>query len=109
LETLTGLSRALTASLDPETIMPAVVDAALTLFPGWECELWTVEGERVRFMAGSIDARADTEGPAELPLGQGLVGEAAAAGDPPGWWRISRRGRGAASIRAFAPRSSRRA
>src|SRR5215813_1588386 len=80
LETLTGLSRALTASLDPETIMPAVVDAALTLFPGWACELWTVEGERIRFMAGSIDARDDTEVPAELPLGQGLVGEVAVSG-----------------------------
>src|SRR5215831_3671851 len=80
LETLTGLSRALTASLDPETIMPAVVDAALTLFPGWACELWTVEGERIRFMAGSIDTRDDTEVPAELPLRQGLVGEVAASG-----------------------------
>src|SRR5262249_54587006 len=80
LETLTGLSRALTASLDPDTIMPAVADAALALFPGWACELWTVEGERVSFVAGSLDGRDDTEVRAELPLGQGLVGEVAVSG-----------------------------
>ena len=80
LETLTGLSRALTASLDPETIMPAVVDAALTLFPGWACRLWTVEGEQVRFMAGSGGESDGGETPLELTLGQGLVGEAAASG-----------------------------
>jgi GAF domain-containing protein/CheY-like chemotaxis protein len=80
LETLTGLSRALTASLDPETIMPAVVDAALTLFPGWACELWTVEGDHVRFMAGPGDEREGAEIRPELALGQGLVGEVAVSG-----------------------------
>jgi len=79
LETLTGLSRALTASLDPETIMPAVVDAALTLFPGRVCQLWTVEGDRVRFVAGfGHEGRAWA--PWELTLGQGLVGAVAASG-----------------------------
>jgi signal transduction histidine kinase/signal transduction protein with GAF and PtsI domain/CheY-like chemotaxis protein len=80
LETLTGLSRALTASLDPDTILPAVVDAALTLFPGGACRLWTVEGERVRMSAGSADERDGGQAPPELPLGQGLVGEVAASG-----------------------------
>jgi len=80
LETLTGLSRALTASLDPDTIMPAVVGAALTLFPGWACRLWTVEGERVRFMAGSTDDGDGAEPRQELMLGEGLVGEVAASG-----------------------------
>ena len=80
LETLTGLSRALTASLDPETILPAVVDAALTLFPGGACTLWTVEGERVRWRAGSGDERGGGESRPELALGQGLVGEVAASG-----------------------------
>jgi len=79
LETLTGLSRALTASLDPETIMPAVVDAAVTLFPGRACRLWTVEGDRVRFVAGSdLDDHAEPR--RELTLGQGLVGEVAVSG-----------------------------
>ena len=79
LETLTGLSRALTASLDPETIMPAVVDAALTLFPGRACRLWTVEGDRVRLVAGSgHEDRAEAR--KELTLGQGLVGEVAVSG-----------------------------
>src|SRR5262249_50283659 len=90
LETLTGLSRALTASLDPETIMPAVVDAALTLFPGWACELWTVEGERIRFMAGSVGARADTEGAPRGALGEGVGGGGAGWGSLPcrdaRWW-----------------------
>ena len=39
LETLTGSAALPTASLDPETILPAVVDAALTLFPGGACRL----------------------------------------------------------------------
>jgi GAF domain-containing protein len=79
LETLTGLSRALTASLDPETIMPAVVDAAGTLFPGRACRLWTVEGDRVRFVAGSdLDDHAEPR--RELTLGQELVGEVAVSG-----------------------------
>jgi len=80
LETLTGLSRALTASLDPETILPAVVDAALTLFPGGACRLWTLEGERVRQSAGRVDERDGDVAPQELALGQGLVGEVAASG-----------------------------
>jgi signal transduction histidine kinase/signal transduction protein with GAF and PtsI domain len=80
LETLTELSRALTASVDPEAILPAVVDAALTLFPGGACRLWTVEGERVRLRAGSGDERDGGPAPLELALGQGLVGEAAASG-----------------------------
>src|SRR6266571_264220 len=79
LETLTGLSRALTASLDPETILPAVVDAALTLFPGRACRLWTVAGDRVRLVAGSgHEDRAEAR--KELTLGQGLVGEVAVSG-----------------------------
>src|SRR2546428_918222 len=80
LETLTGLSRALTASLDPETILPAVVDAALTLFPGGACRLWTLEGEQLRPSAGPGDEREGDAAPPELALGQGLVGEAAASG-----------------------------
>jgi len=80
LETLTGLSRALTASLDPETILPAVVDAALTLFPGGTCALWTVEGDRVRWSAGSGDERDGGAPRPDLALGQGLVGEVAASG-----------------------------
>ncbi len=80
LETLTGLSRALTASLDPETILPAVVDAALTLFPGGACRLWTLEGERLRQSAAPGDERDADGTPLELPLGQGLVGEVAASG-----------------------------
>jgi PAS domain S-box-containing protein len=80
LETLTGLSRALTASLDPDTIMPAVVDAALTLFPGWVCRLWTVEDERVRLMAGAGEGSDGAEARMELTLGEGLVGEVAASG-----------------------------
>jgi GAF domain-containing protein/signal transduction histidine kinase/CheY-like chemotaxis protein len=80
LETLTGLSRALTASLDPDTILPAVVDAALTLFPGGACRLWTLEGERLRPSAAPADEREGDAAPPELPLGQGLVGEAAATG-----------------------------
>jgi GAF domain-containing protein len=79
LETLTGLSRVLTASLDPETMMPAVVDAALTLFPGRACRLWTVEGDRVRFVAGS-EQENYAEPRRELTVGQGLVGEVAASG-----------------------------
>jgi len=80
LETLTGLSRALTASLDPDTIMPAVVDAALTLFPGCACRLWTVEGERVRFMAAAGEENDGAVAGLELALGKGLVGEVAASG-----------------------------
>jgi PAS domain S-box-containing protein len=80
LETLTGLSRALTASLDPETILPAVVDAALTLFPGGACTLWTLEGDRLRPSAGPSGEREGDVAPPELALGQGLVGEAAASG-----------------------------
>src|SRR5438876_5949733 len=80
LETLTSLSRTLTASLDPETILPAVVDAALTLFPGGACRLWTLEGERLRQSAGPDDEREVDGAPLELPLGQGPVGEVAAAG-----------------------------
>jgi len=79
LETLTGLSRALTASLDPETILPAVVDAALTLFPGGTCSLWTVEGGRVRWSAGSGGERDGSAAGPDLALGQGLVGEVAAS------------------------------
>src|SRR5258705_6377533 len=70
LETLTGLSRALTASLDPETIMPAVVAAAGTLFPGRACRLWTVEGDRVRFVAGS-GLRDHHRAPRGAPPGAG--------------------------------------
>jgi len=81
LETLTGLSRALTASLDPETILPAVVDAALTLFPGSACQFWTLEGERLRLRAESGEARsAPGRSRPELALGEGLVGEVALSG-----------------------------
>jgi PAS domain S-box-containing protein len=79
LETLTGLSRTLTASLDPETILPAVVDAALTLFPGGACQLWTLEGERLRLRAESGEERSGPR-PPELALGEGVVGEVAATG-----------------------------
>jgi PAS domain S-box-containing protein len=80
LETLTGLSRALTASVDPEALLPAVVDAALTLFPGGVCTLWTVEGDRVRWSAGSAGEREGGESRPEVALGQGVVGEVAASG-----------------------------
>jgi PAS domain S-box-containing protein len=81
LETLTGLSRTLTASLDPETILPAVVDAALTLFPGGACQLWTLEGERLRLRAESgEEPSGPRRGPLELALGEGVVGEVAARG-----------------------------
>ena len=81
LETLTGLSRTLTASLDPETILPAVVDAALTLFPGGACQLWTLEGERLRLRAESGEERSGPRRrPPELALGEGVVGEVAATG-----------------------------
>jgi PAS domain S-box-containing protein len=81
LETLTGLSRTLTASLDPETILPAVVDAALTLFPGGACQLWTLEGDRLRLRAESGEERGGPRRPPpELALGEGVVGEVAATG-----------------------------
>ena len=80
LETLTELSRTLTASLDPETILPAVLDAALTLFPGGACTLWTVEGDRVRWSAGSGDESDGGAARPDLALGQGLVGEVAVSG-----------------------------
>ncbi len=80
LETLTELGRALTASLDTETILPAVMDAALTLFPGGACRLWTMERERVRWSAGSGGKLDRGESRSELALGQGLVGEVAASG-----------------------------
>jgi len=81
LETLTSLSRTLTASLDPETILPAVVDAALTLFPGGACQLWTLEGDRVRLRAESGEERGgQRRRPPELALGEGVVGEVAATG-----------------------------
>ena len=81
LETLTSLSRTLTASLDPETILPAVVDAALTLFPGGACQLWTLEGDRLRLRAESGEERGgQRRRPPELALGEGVVGEVAATG-----------------------------
>src|SRR5207244_5065549 len=81
LETLTSLSRTLTASLDPETILPAVVDAALTLFPGGACQLWTLEGDRLRLRAESGEERGgQRRRPPELALGEGGVGGVAATG-----------------------------
>src|SRR5712691_11597040 len=81
LETLTSLSRTLTASLDPETILPAVVDAALTLFPGGACQLWTLEGDRLRLRAESGEERGGPRRrPPELALGEGVIGEVAATG-----------------------------
>ncbi|HET7874874.1 MAG TPA: GAF domain-containing protein [Methylomirabilota bacterium] len=80
LETLTRLTRAITASLEPEVILPAVADAAAQLFPGCLCRLWTVEGDRLQLRA---ESGAEVEAPREtmeLPVGLGLVGGVAASG-----------------------------
>ena len=82
LETLTRLTRAITASLDQAVILSAVADAATSLFPGGACLLWTVEGERVLMRAQSGIREVGEALPAEGALGEGFAGSVCAGGDP---------------------------
>ncbi|OGK82732.1 MAG: hypothetical protein A2X52_22415 [Candidatus Rokubacteria bacterium GWC2_70_16] len=81
LQTVTRLTRAITASLDQVVILPAVAETAVSLFPGAACRLWTVEGHRVRMRAQSGIRDEGGEAPAETGLGEGLAGRVCAGGD----------------------------
>jgi PAS domain S-box-containing protein len=79
IETLTRLTRTITASLEPDVILPAVAEAAVSLFPGCLCRLWTVEGQHLLLRA---EAGAATTGKGhEITLGEGWVGGVAAGGE----------------------------
>jgi len=79
IETLTRLTRIITVSLEPDVILPAVADAAVSLFPGCLCRLWTVEGQRLLLRA---EAGAESAGKwREIELGEGWVGGVAASGE----------------------------
>ena len=80
METLTQLARTVTASLEPEVILPAVADAARSLFPGGVCRIWTADGEQLALRAeagtGAVSAREGRE----IKVGDGLIGGVAASG-----------------------------
>ncbi|HUG38263.1 MAG TPA: ATP-binding protein [Candidatus Limnocylindrales bacterium] len=82
LETLTRLTRTITASLDPDVIVRAVAAAAVSLFPGAVCRLWLAEGDvlRVRAEAG-VSGGNGTEREV-LRRGQGLAGAVCETGRP---------------------------
>jgi PAS domain S-box-containing protein len=82
LETLTQLARTISASLEPDIILPAVADAVLSLYPTAVCRLWTVEGDRLQLRGEAGAAAAEPPGAAELEVGRGLVGRVAASGRP---------------------------
>ncbi len=82
LEILTQLMRVIAASLDPDVILPAVAQAAVSLFPGAACRLWTAEGERIRMRAESGVHEVGDTAPTDIALGEGLVGAVCAAGRP---------------------------
>src|SRR5207247_3027339 len=81
LQALIRLIRTITASLDAETILRAVTDAAVSLFPGGACRLWVVEGNRARLRAETGTIAADS-GPVDVALGEGLAGSVCQRGQP---------------------------
>ncbi|HET8578524.1 MAG TPA: GAF domain-containing protein [Methylomirabilota bacterium] len=81
-ETLARLTRTISGSLDPEVILPAVAEAAVSLFPGCVCRLWTADGDRLLVRAGAgTDAATASEG-WETRIGEGLIGGVAAGVKP---------------------------
>jgi PAS domain S-box-containing protein len=83
LETLVRLTRTITASLDPDAVLPEVAGAALSLFPGGACRVWIVEAGVVRLAAGAgIRGTSGADTRREMPLGEGLVGAVCRTGRP---------------------------
>jgi PAS domain S-box-containing protein len=77
-EALARLTRTISASLEPDVILLAVAEAAVSLFPGRVCRLWTADGDRLR-----LRAEAGTDTPMaperrEVTVGEGLIGGVAA-------------------------------
>ena len=82
LEALAAVTRSITESLDPERILPAITDAALSLFPGAACRVWIVEDERVRLRAEAGVRTVAAGELREMALGQGIVGAVCATAAP---------------------------
>jgi PAS domain S-box-containing protein len=82
METLTRLTRTIAASLEPDVILPAVADAAVSLFPECLCRLWTVDGERLLLRAEAGTGAGKSREGREVKLGEGLLGRVVASGKP---------------------------
>jgi GAF domain-containing protein len=80
METLTQLARTVTASLEPEVILPAVADAARSLFPGGVCRIWTADGEQLALRAEAGTGAVSARDGREITVGDGLIGGVAASG-----------------------------
>ena len=82
METLTRLTRTITASLEPDVILPAVAEAAVSLFAGCVCRLWTADGKRLLLRAEAGTGAEKSREEREIKVGEGLVGGVAASGEP---------------------------
>jgi|GEM_PF-867350 len=82
-ETLARLGQAVSASLDVAEVLDTVARAAIDLLPGSHAAIWVAEGERLIRRAGAGGAApCGDECVGEIAVGEGLIGRAAALGEP---------------------------
>ncbi len=82
LQTLARVTRTVAESLEIESVLHDVAQAVLALVPGGVCDLWTVQGKRVRLGARAGARSPDGATVRDFQLGEGMIGRVCQSGEP---------------------------